>query len=89
MSAAIIIIAMAATGELLMRFRKRWLAKINIAFTNRISGAFAGSLPGFRILTQVGRKSAKVYRTTVNVFRAPHAFVIALVTKMLASLTPR
>jgi len=32
---AIIIIAIAATGILMMRFRKRWLAKINIAFTNR------------------------------------------------------
>jgi hypothetical protein len=32
---AIIVIAIAATGMLLMRFRKRWLAKINIAFTNR------------------------------------------------------
>lgn len=31
---AIIVIAIAATGILLMRFRKRWLAKINIAFTN-------------------------------------------------------
>lgn len=37
-----------------MRFRKRWLAKINIAFTNRITGLFAGWLPGFGILTHVG-----------------------------------
>jgi hypothetical protein len=47
----------------MMRFRKRWLAKINIAFTNRITGLFAGWLPGFGILTHVGRKSRKVYRT--------------------------
>src|ERR1035438_10761903 len=46
-AAAIIIIAIAATGVLMMRFRKRWLAKINIAFTNRITGLFAGWLPGF------------------------------------------
>ena len=76
--AAIIIIAIAATGVLLMRFRKRWLAKINIAFTNRITGRFAGWLPGFGILTHVGRKSGKVYRTPVNVFRVPTAFIIAL-----------
>jgi hypothetical protein len=44
---------------LLMRFRKRWLAKINIAFTNRITSLFAGWLPGFGILTHVGRKSGK------------------------------
>jgi hypothetical protein len=31
-AAAIIIIAIAATGVLMMRFRERWLAKINILF---------------------------------------------------------
>jgi F420H(2)-dependent quinone reductase len=75
---AIIIIAIAASGILMMRFRKRWLAKINIAFTNRITRLFAGWLPGFGILTHVGRKSGKVYRTPVNVFRAPEGFLIAL-----------
>jgi deazaflavin-dependent oxidoreductase (nitroreductase family) len=74
----ILAIAIAASGVLLMRFRKRWLAKINIAFTNRITGLFAGWLPGFGILTHVGRKSGKVYRTPVNVFRAPTAFITAL-----------
>ena len=62
----------------MMRFRKRWLAKINIAFTNRITGLFAGWLPGFGILTHVGRKSGKVYRTPINVFRASNGFIIAL-----------
>jgi len=75
---AIIVIAIAATGILLMRFRKRWLAKINIAFTNRITSLFAGWLPGFGILTHVGRRSGKVYRTPVNVFRASDGFIIAL-----------
>ena len=75
---AIIIVAIAASGVLMMRFRKRWLAKINIAFTNRISGLFAGWLPGFGILTHVGRKSGKVYRTPVNVFRTSNGFIIAL-----------
>jgi deazaflavin-dependent oxidoreductase (nitroreductase family) len=75
---AILAIAFAATGILLMRFRKRWLAKINIAVTNRITSLFAGWLPGFGILTHVGRKSGKVYRTPVNVFRAPNGFIIAL-----------
>ncbi|MFZ0953165.1 MAG: nitroreductase family deazaflavin-dependent oxidoreductase [Candidatus Sulfotelmatobacter sp.] len=77
-TAAIIIIAIAAAGVLMMRFRKRWLAKINIAFTNRITGLFAGWLPGFGILTHVGRKSGKVYRTPINVFRASNGFIIAL-----------
>ena len=75
---AIIVIVIAASGVLMMRFRKRWLATINIAFTNRITSSFAGWLPGFGILTHVGRKSGKVYRTPVNVFRAPTAFIIAL-----------
>src|SRR5215467_9591932 len=62
----------------MMRFSKRWLAKINIALTNRITSLFAGWLPGFGILTHVGRKSGRVYRTPVNVFRAPNGFIIAL-----------
>jgi deazaflavin-dependent oxidoreductase (nitroreductase family) len=77
-AAAITIIAIAAVGVLMMRFRKRWLAKINIAFTNRITSLFAGWLPGFGILTHMGRKSGNVYRTPVNVFRAPNGFIIAL-----------
>src|SRR5579864_2559091 len=73
-----IIVSIAATGMLMMRFRKRWLAKINIAFTNRITSLFAGWLPGFGILTHVGRKSGKDYRTPINVFRASNGFIIAL-----------
>ncbi|MGA3092687.1 MAG: nitroreductase family deazaflavin-dependent oxidoreductase [Terriglobales bacterium] len=76
--AAIIVIAIAASSVLMMRFRKRWLAKINIAFTNRITGLFAGWIPGLSILTHVGRKSGKVYRTPVNVFRTSNSFIIAL-----------
>jgi deazaflavin-dependent oxidoreductase (nitroreductase family) len=75
---AIIIIVIAASGVLMMRFRKRWLAKVNIAFTNRITSLFAGWLPGFGILIHVGRKSGKVYRTPMNVFRASNGFIIAL-----------
>lgn len=76
--AIMVIIAIAASGALMMRFCKRWLAKINIAFTNRITSLFAGWLPGFGILTHVGRKSRNVYRTPVNVFRAPSGIIIAL-----------
>src|ERR1700747_1515149 len=79
---AIIIIAIAASGVLMMRFRKRWLAKINIAFTNRITSLFAGWLPGFGTLTHVGRRSGKVYRTPVNVFRAAHGFIVALTCEL-------
>ena len=63
---------------LLVRFRKRWVAAFNLAVTNRITSRFAARLPGFGILTHVGRKSSRVYRTPVNVFRAPEGFLIAL-----------
>jgi deazaflavin-dependent oxidoreductase (nitroreductase family) len=33
---------------------------------------------GFGIVTHVGRKSGKVYRTPVNVFRTPEGFLTAL-----------
>jgi deazaflavin-dependent oxidoreductase (nitroreductase family) len=75
---AIVAIAILATGILMIRFRKRWLAKFNIAVTNRITSLFAGWLPGFGILTHVGRRSGKVYRTPVNVFRAQNGFIVAL-----------
>ena len=45
---ALIVIAIAATGILLMRFRKRWLATINIVVTNRIASLFASSRAGCR-----------------------------------------
>jgi deazaflavin-dependent oxidoreductase (nitroreductase family) len=63
---------------LLIRFRKRWVAAFNLAVTNRITSRFAHRLPGFGILTHVGRKSGRLYRTPVNVFRAPDGFLIAL-----------
>jgi deazaflavin-dependent oxidoreductase (nitroreductase family) len=63
---------------LLIRFRKRWVAAFNLAVTNRITSRFAARLAGFGILTHVGRKSHRIYRTPVNVFRAPGRFLIAL-----------
>jgi deazaflavin-dependent oxidoreductase (nitroreductase family) len=63
---------------LLIRFRKRWVAAFNLAVTNRITSRFANRLPGFGFLTHVGRKSGRVYRTPVNVFRTPEGFLIAL-----------
>jgi deazaflavin-dependent oxidoreductase (nitroreductase family) len=63
---------------LLIRFRKRWVAAFNLAITNRITSRFANRLPGFGMLTHVGRKSGRLYRTPVNVFRAPDGVLIAL-----------
>jgi deazaflavin-dependent oxidoreductase (nitroreductase family) len=63
---------------LLIRLRKRWVAAFNLAVTNRITSRFAARLPGFGIVTHAGRKSGKVYRTPVNVFRTSERFLIAL-----------
>jgi len=63
---------------LLVRFCKRQLAAFHRAVTNRIARPFAARLPGFGIVTNVGRKSGRLYRTPVNVFRAPDGFLIAL-----------
>jgi|SRR5579872_4975569 len=72
------VLAILLAPVLLIRFRKRWVAAFNLAVTNRITSRFADRLPGFGILTHVGRKSGKVYRTPVNVFRAAEGFLIAL-----------
>jgi deazaflavin-dependent oxidoreductase (nitroreductase family) len=76
--AFISVLAFLLAPVLLIRFRKRWLAAFNLAVTNRITSRFAARLPGFGILTHVGRKSGRDYRTPVNVFRAREGFLIAL-----------
>jgi deazaflavin-dependent oxidoreductase (nitroreductase family) len=73
-----LILAIPLAAILLLRFRKRTVAAFNIAVTNRITGRFADRLPGFGILTHVGRKSGRTYRTPINVFRLPNGFAIAL-----------
>jgi deazaflavin-dependent oxidoreductase (nitroreductase family) len=78
MAWVILLLASLAVPILLIRFRKRWVAAFNLIVTNRITSRFAARLPGFGILTHVGRKSGRVYRTPVNVFRAPEGYLIAL-----------
>jgi deazaflavin-dependent oxidoreductase (nitroreductase family) len=63
---------------LLVRFYKRQLATFHRAVTNQILSPFASRLPGFAIVTNVGRRSGQVYRTPVNVFRQPEGFLVAL-----------
>jgi uncharacterized membrane protein required for colicin V production len=60
-ASVILLLALLLAPILLVRFRKRWVAAFNLAVTNRITGLFAGWLPGFGILTHVGRKSGRVY----------------------------
>jgi deazaflavin-dependent oxidoreductase (nitroreductase family) len=63
---------------LLVRFQKRRLAAFHRAFTNPVTKRFAARVPGFGIITHVGRRSGKVYGTPVNVFRTSEGFLIAL-----------
>ncbi len=77
-ASVISLLAILLAPILLVRFRNRWVAAFNLAVTNRITGLFAARLPGFGILTHAGRKSGRVYRTPVNVFRTPEGFLIAL-----------
>jgi len=77
-TAGILLLAILLAPVLLIRFRRRSVTAFNLAVTNRITSRFADRLPGFGIVTHVGRKSGKVYRTPVNVFRAPEGFLIAL-----------
>src|SRR5580658_989815 len=77
-TAIILLLAVLVAPILLIRFRKRWVAAFNLAVTNRITSRFAARLPGFGIVTHVGRKSGIVYRTPVNVLGTPEGFLIAL-----------
>ncbi|HUK49093.1 MAG TPA: nitroreductase family deazaflavin-dependent oxidoreductase [Terriglobales bacterium] len=74
----IVVVAVLLTPILLIRFRKRWVAAFNLRVTNRITGKFAGRLPGFGIVTHLGRKSGRTFHTPVNVFRTPEGFLFAL-----------
>src|SRR6266853_6847623 len=77
-ASVISLLAILLAPILLVRFRNRWVAAFNLAVTNRITGLFAARLPGFGIVTHKGRKSGRIYRTPVNIFRAPNGFLIAL-----------
>jgi deazaflavin-dependent oxidoreductase (nitroreductase family) len=77
-ASAISLLVILLVPILLVRFRNRQVAAFHRAVTNRIASRFATRLPGFAIVTNVGRKSGRVYRTPVNVFREPDGFLIAL-----------
>ena len=68
-----ILLLFAICAPLLVRFRPRWVAAFNLAVTNRITGPFVPWLPGFGLLTHVGRKSGRTFHTPINVFRTRRA----------------
>ena len=56
----------------------RSVASFNRQVTNRITGPFAAHLPGFAVVTHVGRATGRTYRTPVNVFRRDDAYLFVL-----------
>jgi deazaflavin-dependent oxidoreductase (nitroreductase family) len=54
------------------------LARFNLLVTNRVLGPLARRLPGFAVVSHVGRRSGRVYHTPVNLFRDQNRYVIAL-----------
>src|SRR6266511_1176415 len=54
------------------------VARFNAHVTNRVSRPVAGRLPGFAVVTHVGRRSGRTYQTPVNMFRDGERYVIAL-----------
>jgi deazaflavin-dependent oxidoreductase (nitroreductase family) len=54
------------------------LARFNRVVTNRVLGRAARRLPGFAVVTHVGRRSGRTFRTPVNLFRDGERYVIAL-----------
>jgi deazaflavin-dependent oxidoreductase (nitroreductase family) len=54
------------------------VARFNKRVTNRITGPFAGVLPGFAVVTHVGRRSGRTYTTPVNLFRRGADYVFAM-----------
>ena len=74
----LILLLFLITPPLLLRFRPRWVAAFNLKVTNRLTSPFATRLPGFGVITHIGRKFARPFRTPVNVFPTPDGFLIAL-----------
>jgi deazaflavin-dependent oxidoreductase (nitroreductase family) len=56
----------------------RGLAAFNRRVTNRVTGPFAGRLPGFGIVVHRGRRSGREYRSPVNLFATTGGYVLAL-----------
>ena len=54
------------------------IARLNRSVTNPILTPLARRLPGFALVTHVGRRSGRTYVTPVNLFRDGDGWVIAL-----------
>jgi deazaflavin-dependent oxidoreductase (nitroreductase family) len=54
------------------------LARFNRVVTNPVLAPLARRLPGFAVVSHVGRRSGAVHRTPVNLFHDQDRYVIAL-----------
>jgi deazaflavin-dependent oxidoreductase (nitroreductase family) len=54
------------------------VARFNTRVTNRVTRHIASWIPGFAIVCHVGRRSGRLYRTPVNVFRDGDRYLFAL-----------
>jgi deazaflavin-dependent oxidoreductase (nitroreductase family) len=60
----------------------RRVARFNRVVTNRVTGLFAGTVPGFGVVLHRGRRSGRPYRTPVIVYSGDGGdggYVIALI----------
>lgn len=58
--------------------RIRFIRPFTARVINPLTRMFAGWLPGFAILSHVGRESGRTYRIPINVFRRGDSFLFAL-----------
>jgi deazaflavin-dependent oxidoreductase (nitroreductase family) len=56
----------------------RRVAHFNKRVTNRVTRHIASWMPGFAIVSHVGRRSGRLHRTPVNVFRDGDRYLFAL-----------
>lgn len=56
----------------------RWLARTNRITVNRVASHVAARVPGFGVIVHRGRRSGRVYRTPVNVFRRNGTYLVPL-----------
>ena len=61
-----------------MPTRIRFMRPFTKRVINPVTRRFAGRLPGFAMLSHVGRKSGTTYTTPINVFRRGDHFLFAL-----------
>ena len=54
------------------------VATFNKRVTNNVTRSFAARLPGFAVVSHVGRVSGRVYRTPVNMFRRDDDYVFVM-----------